>query len=75
MADDGNGGTATVTVTITVTDVTTGSTVGDSRDTNEDGIIDVQEALTAIAAYFASPRTQQDTSDTLEIIRLYFATR
>ena len=71
-ADDGNGGTDTIDVTITVTDVTTGNAAGDAYDSNEDGTIDVEEALDAVDAYFDG---DLDLEGTLDVIDLYFDSR
>ena len=71
-ADDGNGGTATIGVTITVTDVTTGNAAGDAYDSNEDGTIDVEEALDAVDAYFDG---DLDLEGALDVIDLYFDSR
>ena len=68
-ADDGNGESATVMVTIGVTDVTTGNAAGDAYDSNEDGTIDVEEALDAVDAYFDG---DLDLEGTLDVIDLYF---
>ena len=68
-ADDGNGESATIGVTITVTDVTTGNAAGDAYDANEDGTIDVEEALDAVDAYFDG---DLDLEGTLDVIDLYF---
>ena len=71
-ADDGNGESATVMVTIGVTDVTTGNAAGDAYDSNEDGTIDVEEALDAVDAYFDG---DLDLEGTLDVIDLYFDSR
>ena len=70
-ADDGNGGTDYVDVTITVGAAGTG-TLLERYDTNpNDGIIDINEALAAIADYFAQPPLLS-IGEALEVIALYF---
>ena len=68
-------GATTRTYTVTVTRSpstgapTTGSVVGDQYDTNNNGVIDLDEALDAVAAYFQGVL---DLEGALDIIELYF---
>ena len=61
-----NFGTLNVTITVTVG---TDSTVGDQYDFNNNGIIELDEALDAIEDYFAG---NLDLPGALDVIELYF---
>ena len=69
-ATDNAGDNDTITVTISVTDVNTGSALGDTYDTNDDGRIEKEEARAAVTAYFAGTITKEQART---IITLYFA--
>ena len=69
-ATDNAGDNDTITVTISVTDVNTGSALGDTYDTNDDGRIEKEEARAAVTDYFAGTITKEQTR---AIITLYFA--
>ena len=70
IARDGRGGEASVAVTITVGAAGSG-TLLERYDANNDGIIDITEALVAIADFFAQP-PQLSIGEALEIVALYF---
>ena len=71
-ASDGNtNDDATIAVTITVTDVTTGLAIADTYDANEDGVIDGEEVLDAVEAYFDDDNLTPD--QILDIVELYFS--
>ena len=71
-ASDGNtADDATIAVTITVTDVTTGLAIADTYDANEDGVIDGEEILDAVEAYFDDDNFTSD--QILDIVELYFS--
>ena len=69
-ATDNAGDNDTITVTISVTNVNTGSALGDTYDTNDDGRIEKEEARAAVTAYFAGTITKEQAR---AIITLYFA--
>ena len=69
-ATDGSGASDMITVTITVTDVSAGSALGDTYDTNDDERIEKEEARAAVTAYFAGTITKEEAR---AIITLYFA--
>ena len=69
-ATDSSGASATVTVTIAVTNVDAGSPVGDAYDADGNEAIDRDEAIAAVADYFSGVITREET---LEVVRLYFA--
>ena len=64
-ADDGNGESDTVMVTITVTNVG----LDNAYDADDDGAIDVEEALDAVDDYFDG---NLDLEGALDVIDLYF---
>ena len=64
-ADDGNGESATVMVTITVTN----EGLDNAYDADDDGAIDVEEALDAVDDYFDG---NLDLEGALDVIDLYF---
>ena len=71
-ASDGNtADDATIAVTITVTDVTTGLAIADTYDANEDGVIDGEEVLDAVDAYFDDNNLTPD--QILDIVELHFS--
>ena len=71
-ASDGNtADDATIAVTITVTAVTTGLAIADTYDANEDGVIDGEEVLDAVEAYFDDNNLTPD--QILDIVELYFS--
>ena len=51
---------------------TTGSEVGDTYDTNDDGEIGGPEVIEAVRDYFANNITG---SEVIEVVRLYFVSR
>ena len=67
MADDGNGGTATIEVTIMVTNVG----LDEPYDANDDGVIGPIEVLDAVEDYFADP-AGFGGERVLDIVELYF---
>ena len=69
-ATDNAGDNDTITVTISVTNVSTGSALGDTYDTNDDGRIEKEEARGAVTAYFEGTITREEAR---AIITLYFA--
>ena len=89
MANDGTYmAERNVTVTVTVTDVDdgmvtpppTGDTLLDRYDDDDDGNINLDEALTAVAEYFeisrsdATPEAKEDAlRQTLDVVALYFS--
>ena len=69
-ATDSSGLSATVTVTIAVTNVGLGSPLGDAYDADGNEAIDRDEAIAAVADYFADRITREEA---IEVVQLYFA--
>ena len=67
---DSLGLSATVAVTITVTNVGVGSPLGDAYDADGNEAIDRDDAVTAVADYFADRITREEV---IAVIQLYFA--
>ncbi len=69
MADDGNGGTASIDVTITVTEVVG---LDNAYDTDNSGVIEGSEVIQAVKDYFADDITGPEV---IAVVKLYFAGR